>query len=135
MIVQKELTIKELCDELKVLRGRLIKLADKYNRSLISVSAITWKDVIAKGGNGGDIVLNKVIKQEDLENEFDVVKASFDSYKEEAIKKMREMIAAKPVEECIVYFRDTLHWQWEDIAKMFDRSRRQCIRLYNKAKK
>ncbi len=131
----KHLTIKELFDEMKVLRSRLIKLSHKYNRSLIGINAISYKDIMVKGGKKDDVMLNNTIKREEIENEFDIVKESYESYREEAIKEIREMIATKPVDECIVYFRDTLNWKWNDISKLFNYSRIHCIRLYNKRKK
>lgn len=132
--IGKNLTIKELFDEMKVLRGRLIKLSHKYNRSLVGIKSITYKDVLVKGGKRDDVMLNSVIKREEAETEFDVVKASYEDYREVAIDKIKEMIATKSKEECIVYFRDTLEWKWNDIAKMFNYSLRQCHNLYSKGK-
>jgi len=134
MITKKELTIKELFVEMKTLYARLIKLAEKYNKSLITVSAISWKDIVTQGGKKGDIMLNNEIKKESLNNEFDIVKASYDSYKAEAEEKIREMIATKSVGYCIVYFRDELKWKWKEICKLFNYSEMQCHRLYKKEK-
>lgn len=80
-------------------------------------------------------MLNNEIKKEEYKDEFDIVKASYDSYKEEATEKIREMIAKESVDYCIVYFRDTLGWKWNDIAKLFNYSLRQCHNLYTKEKK
>ena len=135
MILEKKLTIKELFDEMKVLKCRLIKIAEKEHRLMSLVTAITWKDVVVGGGKKGDIMLNKFVKKEELESEFDIVKASYDSYKEQAINEIREMIRSKPIEECIVYFRDSLKWKWEEISKTFNYSARHCRRLYSNAKK
>ena len=134
MEIKKEMSIKELFDEMQFLKARLIKLAEKYNKSLITVSAINWKDIIVGGGRKGDIMLNKEIKKEEMLNEFDIVKASYDDYKNQAVEKIKDMIANKSVAYCIVYFRDTLKWKWEDISKLFNYSRIQCIRLYKKEK-
>lgn len=134
-MIEKNLTIKELFNELKVLKTRLIKLADKYNRSLINVSAITYKDIITGGGKKRDIMLNKVIKKEELNDEFDIVLASYNEYKEKTIEEIRKMLNEKSVDYCIVYFRDEFHWKWKDIAKLFNYSLRQCHNLYNKIKK
>ena len=46
MEIKKDMSIKELFDEMQFLKARLIKLAEKYNKSLITVSAINWKDII-----------------------------------------------------------------------------------------
>lgn len=134
MILYKELTIKEILDEMKVLKGRLIKLADKHNRLLINVSAINWKDIVVVGGRKDDTMLNKMISKENTTDEFDMVLESYNSYKEQAIDKMRNMIQNEPTEKCIVFFRDELHWKWKDIQKMFSYSPRQCHRLYDKGK-
>ena len=134
MILEKKLTIKEIFDEMKVIRSRLIELSHKYNRTLVDISAVTWKDIVTKGGRKGDIMLNRVIKRENLENEFDIVMESYRDYKEMAINEIREMIKNNSVEYCIVYFRDNLHWRWNDISKVFNYSIKQCHRLYNKEK-
>lgn len=134
MNIRKELTIKELFVEMKMLYAKLIILAEKYNRSLITVSAIKWKDIVTQGGKKGDIMLNKVIKKEKLNNEFDIVKASYDSYKAEAIAKIKDMIANESTGYCIVYFRDKLNWEWQDICQLFHYSRAQANRIYKKYK-
>lgn len=134
MILEKKLTIKEIFIEMKSIRARLIYLSEKYHRSMSSITAVNWKDIVVGGGRKGDIMLNRVIKKEELENEFDVVKASYDSYKDLAIEEIREMISTNSVEYCIVYFRDELNWKWDDISKVFNYSLRQCHNLYNKYK-
>lgn len=134
--IKKDLTIREVFAEIMTLKSRLIKLSHKYNRSMILISAITYKDIITKGGRkSDDVMLDKTIRREELKDEFDIVKESYDSYKDLAIEKIQEMIATKPVEECIVYFRDELHWKWDDITKLFNYSLRQCHNLYSKGKK
>lgn len=134
MILEKKLSIKEIFDEMKVIRSRLIELSHKYNRTLINISAVTWKDVVTKGGMKGDIMLNRVIKKEEIENEFDVVMETYRDYKEMAINEIREMIKNNSVEYCIVYFRDNLHWKWDDISKLFNYNERHCRRLYKNYK-
>lgn len=134
-MIEKKLTIKELFNELKALKSRLIKLANKYNRTLINVSAVTYKDIITKGGIKGDIMLNKVIKKEELDHEFDIVLASYNEYREKTIDEIRKMLNEKPVEECIAYFRDELHWKWKDICKLFSYGRSQASKKYADYKK
>ncbi len=134
-MIEKKLTIREIFDEMKVLKARLIRLAEKYNRATTDITAINYKDIMTSGGRQGDIMLNKVIKKEELENEFDIVKDSYNSYKELAVEEIKEMIANNSVEHCIVYFRDNLHWKWRDITKLFNYSLRQCHNLYNKGKR
>ncbi len=130
----KHLTIKELFDEMRTLEGRLIELSHKYNRTF-EIKAITWKDIIVKGGKRDDVMLNNTIKREELTDEFDIAKASYDSYREETIKEIRNMIATKPVNECIVYFRDVLRWKWKDICKLFNYSRSRANKIYSDYKK
>lgn len=48
---------------MKLIRYRLIELSHKYNRTLVDISAVTWKDIVTKGGKKGDIMLNRVIKK------------------------------------------------------------------------
>jgi hypothetical protein len=134
MILEKKLTIKEIFIEMKSIRARLIYLSEKHHRSTASITAVNWKDIVVGGGRKGDIMLNRVIKKEELENEFDVVKASYDSYKDLAIEEIRKMISTHSVEYCIVYFRDELNWKWDDICRLFNYSLRQCHRLYKKEK-
>ena len=134
MILEKKLTIKEIFDEMQSIKARLINLADIYHKSTASITAVTWKDIVVGGGRKGDIMLNKVIKKEELENKFDADLASYNSYKELAIEEIREMISKESVEYCIVYFRDVLKWKWKDICKVFNYSLRQCHRLYDKEK-
>lgn len=134
MILEKKLTIKEIFDEMQSLKARLINLATVYHRSTASITAVTWKDIVVGGGRKGDIMLNKVIKKEELENKFDADLASYNFYKELAIEEIREMISKESVEYCIAYFRDELKWRWEDIRKLFNYSLRQCHNLYNKHK-
>lgn len=134
--IKKDLTIKEIFAEMMTLKSRLIKLSHKYNRSMILISAITYKDIITKGGRkSDDVMLERTIKKEELKDEFDVVKESYDSYKDTAIEKIQEMIATKPVGECIVYFRDELHWKWDDICKLFNYGRSQASKKYSDFKK
>lgn len=135
MILKRNLTIKEIFDEMQSIKARLINLADIYHRSTASITAVAWKDVVVGGGRKGDIMLNKVIKKEELENKFDADLASYNSYKELAIEEIREMISKESVEYCIVYFRDTLHWKWDDISKVFNYSSRHCRRIYENCKK
>lgn len=134
-MIEKKLTIREIFDEMKALKAKLIRLAEKYNRATTDITAVNYKDIMASGGRKGDIMLNKVIKKEELENEFDIVKASYNSYKELAIEEIKDMIKNNSVEYCIVYFRDNLHWKWRDITKLFNYSLRQCHNLYNKGKR
>lgn len=134
MILEKKLTIKEIFDEMQSIKARLINLATVYHRSTASITAVTWKDIVVGGGRKGDIMLNKVIKKEELENKFDADLASYNFYKELAIEEIREMISKESVEYCIAYFRDELKWRWEDIRKLFNYSLRQCHNLYNKHK-
>lgn len=134
-MIEKKLTIREILDEMNALKARLIRLAEKYNRATMDITAVNYKDIMTSGGRQGDIMLNRVIKKEELENEFDIVKASYNSYKELMIEEIKDMIANNSVEYCIVYFRDNLKWNWRDISKLFNYSDRHCRRLYKNEKK
>ena len=76
-------------------------------------------------------MLNKMIKLDDTREEFDAVKESYNAYREVAINKIGEMLETKSKKECIVYFRDKLHWKWKQIGKIVSLSDRQCQNLYN----
>ena len=133
--IKKDLTIKELFAELTTLKSKLIKLSHKYNRSMILVSAITYTDILTKGGKRwDDVMLNKTIQREEAKDEFDIIKEAYNSYKDLAVDKIREMINSKSVEECIVYFRDELKWSWKEISQLFNYNERHCRRLYKKVK-
>ena len=102
---------------------------------MILISAITYKDVLIKGGKRcDDIMLSKTIQREEAKDEFDIVKEAYDSYKDLAVNKIREMLNSTPVDECIVYFRDELKWSWKEIAQLFNYNERHCRRLYKKFK-
>lgn len=135
MISGKELTLEETLKELNKLKYRLLDLKDKLKIGFFEIKAITWKDIVTKSSYKGDVMLNKMIKADGTREEFDAVKESVEGYRQLAIQKIGEMIENKPIEECVVYFRDNLKWKWKDIAKMFNYSVRQCHNLYDKGKK
>jgi len=116
MIIHKELTLEEILKEMKKLRYRLLELADRLKIGYFEIKAITWKDVVTKSSFKGDTM----------------IKQSYEDLRMLAIEKMADMLENKPIDECIVYFRDKLHWKWKDIAKMFNYSIRQCQNLYKK---
>jgi len=132
MIIHKELTLEEILKEMKKLRYRLLELADRLKIGYFEIKAITWKDVVTKSSFKGDTMIKQIIKTDDTREEFDVVKESYEDLRMLAIEKMADMLENKPIDECIVYFRDKLHWKWKDIAKMFNYSIRQCQNLYKK---
>ena len=79
-------------------------------------------------------MLNKTIQREEAKDEFDIVKEAYNSYKDLAIDKIREMINNSSIEECIAYFRDELKWSWKEISQLFNYNERHCRRLYKKFK-
>lgn len=135
MISSKELTLEEILKEMSKLKYRLLELGDKLKIGVFEIRAIEYKDVITKSSYVGDVMLNKMIKADGTREEFDAVKESYNGYRQLAIEKIGEMIETKPVEECIVYFRDHLHWKWDEIARMFNYTSRHCRNLYNNEKK
>lgn len=135
MISGKELTLEETLKEMKKLKFRLLDLKEKLKIGFFEIKAITWKDIITKSSFKGDVMLSKMIKADGTREEFDSSKEAYDGYRQLAIEKIGEMIENTSKEECIVYFRDRLHWRWEDIAKMFNCNEKTCRRKYKIAKK
>lgn len=134
MISGKELTLEEVVKEMNKLKYRLLDLSEKLHIGFFEIRAITYKEIMSSTNYKGDIMLNKVIKSDDTREEFDAVKESYNAYREVAISKIGEMLETKPKGECIVYFRDKLHWKWKQISKMVNYSIRQCQRLYDEEK-
>ncbi len=133
---EKYLTLEEILKEMKKLKYRLLELKEKLRIGFFEIKAITWKDIkSSSSSNKGDVMLNKMIKTDGTREEFETVKSSFNSYRQLAIEKIGEMIENTSKEECIVYFRDRLHWRWEEIAAMFDCSEKTCRRKYKALKK
>ncbi len=135
MISSKELTLEDVLKEMNKLKYRLLELGEKLKIGFFEIKAIEYKDIIIKSNFVGDVMLNKMIKADGTREEFDSVKESYNGYRQVAIEKIGEMLETKSIEECIVYFRDKLHWKWREIAKMFKYSLRQCHNLYDKGKK
>ena len=134
MISGKELSLNEVLKEMTKLKYRLLELGDKLNVGFFEIRAITYKEIMSSTNYKGDLMLNKMIKVDGTREEFDAVRESYNAYREVAISKIGEMLETKSKGECIVYFRDKLHWKWDEIAKMFNISSRHCRNLYKKEK-
>ena len=129
MISGRELTVAELAKELQKLKFRLIELGEKLKIGFFEIKAVTWKDVVTRTGYKGDAMLRTIIKQDDTREEFDAVRASYEDYRMVLIEKLGDMLETKPIGECVTYFKDVLHWKWDDISRMFNYSVSQCKRF------
>ena len=134
-ILGKDLTIEETIKQINKLKIRLLELKEKLNITFLPIKAVTWKDIVARTGYKGDSMLRTIIKQDDTREEFNAVKESYNDYRQLLIEKLGNMMETKPVGECITYFRDVLHWKWEDISEMFNYSISHCKRLRIEYKK
>ena len=134
-IVDASLSIDKILREMKNLKRTILTLIDrKYlNIVLRYLKAITLKDLYVQyTKRSADIMLKSIIKDEELAEEIESKVNSYVSYRELAIKKIQEMIETKTDEEMIIFYKDTLNWQWNMIAKAENLSVRQCQRKYNK---
>ena len=134
MISGKELALEEILKEMSKLKYRLLDLSEKLHIGFFEIRAITYKEIMSSTNYKGDLMLNKMIRADGTREEFDAVLDSYNAYREVAINKIGEMLETKSKGECIVYFRDRLHWKWDEIARMFFLSKKQCKRIYDKEK-
>ncbi len=135
MISGKELALDEVLREMTKLKYRALELADKLKIGFFEIRAITYKEIISSTNYRGDLMLNRMIKADGTREEFEAVRESYNAYREVAINKIGEMLETKTKGECIVYFRDNLHWKWDEIARMFNYTPRHCRNLYKSEKK
>lgn len=134
MITQKELTIQELLREMRTLKRTIVCLVEKKYLNLVlrHLKAISYKDICVQSSRGGsDIMVNTMIKDERLGDDINRKINSYNEYKEIATEKIRKKAETATDEEMIKFYRDELHWKWNDISKTVGFSVRQCQRKYN----
>lgn len=134
MITQKELTIQELLREMRTLKRTIVCLVEKkyINLVLRHLKAISIKDVCVQSSKGGNnTMINSLIKDERLSDDINSKINSYNEYKDLATEKIREKAETATDEEMIKFYRDELHWKWNDIAKVTNYSVRHCQRKYN----
>lgn len=136
MILEKKLTIREILREMDYLKKQIYSLETVLQRRINPLKGITYKDINStiRGGGVSDPMTTNLIKQEELKTELDAKIDSYNSYREKAIEEIVEMMSTKSDEEMVVFFRDELHWKWNDIAKVVHLSIRQCQRKYKNGK-
>ena len=131
MILGKELTIEEILDEMNDLKKRINSIATILRIKMEPLKGIEYKDVVSKGSNVmNDVMLNRIIKTDELAQELEAKKESYNDYRRVAVEKIQKMREEKSVDEMIVFYRDKLHWKWREIAKITNYSSRQCLRKY-----
>ncbi len=137
MILEKKLTIKELLKEMDYLKKQIYSLETVLQRRINPLKGITYEDVNStikgKGGHN-DPMTNNLIQKDELKTKLDVKKDSYYSYREQAIEEIAEMMSTKSDEEMVVFFRDDLHWKWNDVIKVMHCSLRKGHYLYKKGK-
>ena len=138
MISQKELTIYEVLRELQELKKEYYRLATLLAIRIEPLRGLSFNDVNSTiKGHGGakDTMTNNFAKIEEYQTKLDAIKDSYDSYYNDAMKKIKIMQDSCSEAEMIVFYRDELHWKWKDIAKIVHYTDRHCKRIYNKIKK
>jgi len=136
MIVGKPLTIQEILNEMRTLKRTVLCLCEKrdLNRILRYMKAIQVKDVCVQSSKGSsDVMLMQIIKDNELTDTIDAKITSY-TYKVLAVERIKEMSKTATEEEMIVFYRDILHWKWEDIARATNYSLSQCHRKYKQLK-
>jgi len=99
------------------------------------MKAIQVKDVCVQSSRGSfDALLMQIIKDNELTDTIDAKITSY-TYKVLAVERIKEMSKTVTEEEMIVFYRDILHWKWEDIAKATNYSLSQFHRKYKQLKK
>lgn len=133
MINKKQMTIYDLLKEMRTLKRTVLCFVDKkyINKVLRYMKAISVKDVCVQSSKrGNDTMLNSIIKDEHFDEEINRNLNSYNEYKKLAEEEIRNMIKEKTDDEMIVFYRDELHWKWNDIAKAVNYSVKQCQRKY-----
>ena len=131
MILEKKLTIEEILVEMNKLKNKIYSLETVLHKKINPLKGVTYKDIVTKNHTNNDIILNSIIKVDELESELDATIESYNGYKNMAIREIQKMRKEKTVDEMIVLYRDKLHWKWKDICKITNYSIRQCHRKYN----
>ena len=99
------------------------------------MKAISVKDVCVQSSKGGsNAMLNSIIKDEHFDEEINNNLNAYNDFRNMAIEEIKKMIEEKTDEEMIVFYKDELHWKWNDIGKAVNYSVRQCHRKYDMLK-
>lgn len=137
MINGKELTVQEILEEMDELKERYYYVANLLHKNFLSVrlKGVELKDIMVKGGRRtSDKILLSITKSEDLNVELENTRESYYAYRDLLIDKIMEMKKTKSVDEMIVFYKDTMHYKFEDIAILVDYSLAQVKRKYYASK-
>jgi len=137
MINGKELTVQEILEEMDELKERYYYVANLLHKNFLSIrlKGVELKDIMVKGGRRtSDKILLSITKSEDLNVELENTRESYYAYRDLLIDKIMEMKKTKSVDEMIVFYKDTMHYKFEDIAILVDYSLAQVKRKYYASK-
>lgn len=137
MINGKELTVQEILEEMDELKERYYYVANLLHKNFLSIrlKGVELKDIMVKGGRRtSDKILLSITKSEDLNVELENTRESYYAYRDLLIDKIIEMKKTKSVDEMIVFYKDTMHYKFEDIAILVDYSLAQVKRKYYASK-
>ena len=137
MINGKELTVQEILEEMDELKERYYYVANLLHKNFLSVrlKGVELKDIMVKGGRRtSDKILLSITKSEDLNVELENTRESYYAYRDLLIDKIMEMKKTKSVDEMIVFYKDTMHYKFEDIAILVYYSLAQVKRKYYASK-
>lgn len=133
----KEITIDEVLEEMQKLKARYYFIAHLLHKNFQSIrlKGVTPKEIMVKGGyKTADKILITLGKCDDLSNELDSVKKAYYTYKDLLISLIREKEKTTSVDEMIVFYRDKMHYSFDEIAIIYSYSKRQIIRKYKNVK-
>ena len=137
MINGKELTVEEILEEMDKLKERYYYIANLLHKNFLSIrlKGLELKDFMIKGGKKtSDKILLSIAENDELNINLESTKESYYAYKELLIDKIVEMKKTKTIDEMILFYRDTLHYKFDDIAVLVNYSAKQTKRNYYKLK-
>lgn len=137
MINGKELTVEEILEEMDKLKERYYYIANLLHKNFLSIrlKGLELKDFMIKGGKKtSDKILLSIAENDELNINLESTKESYYAYKELLIDKIVEMKKTKTIDEMILFYRDTLHYKFDDIAVLVNYSAKQTKRKYYKLK-
>lgn len=137
MINGKELTVEEILEEMDKLKERYYYIANLLQKNFLSIrlKGLDLKDIMIKGGKKtSDKILLSIAENDELNINLESTKESYYAYKELLIDKIVEMKKTKTIDEMILFYRDTLHYKFDDIAVLVNYSAKQTKRKYYKLK-
>ncbi len=133
----KELTIEEVIEEMGKLKIRYYDIAHRLriNFAKIRLRSVVPKDIMVKGGRRtNDKILLSIAEQDDLRTELSEVKKAYYSYKDLLIELIWEKEKKSTKEEMIQFYKEKMHYSYDEIAVLIGYSKRQVQRIYKELK-